>query len=73
MARQTLTVRQKPADKPVGLFRVYMGRKPVAAVVITTVQLHFGLRPSDADIRSAVQQVTPALGVTDAAVVKWED
>lgn len=58
----TLTVKQKPADKPVGLFRVYCGNKAVAAVVIDVVRLQFGLSPSDDEIRAAVMEVSPAIG-----------
>jgi len=69
----TLTVKQKPADKPVSLFRIYSAGKAVAALVLPNFRAAMGMLPTDDEIRAAVKQCSPSVAVNDQTVVKWAD
>lgn len=73
MKTKTLTVKQKPADKAVYLYRIYCGRKTVGAIVLPTFRGQFGIVPTDDEVRSAVSECSPSIGDVSGAVVKRVD
>lgn len=66
----TLTVKQKPADKAVYLYRIYCGNKAVGAIVLPAFRGEFDLTPTDDEVRAAVAECSPSIGSVANAVVK---
>lgn len=66
----TLTVKQKPADKAVYLYRIYCGNKAVGAIVLPVFRGQFDLAPTDDEVRAAAAECSPSIGDVNNASVK---